>query len=90
MPEFLDKADPVLSARGACQTISRDLRKEGIGAEMKHTEIFTPEEEDLLWSSGAIGMHSPISLVRTLFFYLSKTLCLCGGQEQRDLKPSQF
>ena len=65
------------------------LRK-GVGAEIKHAAIFTQGEEDKLWSSGAIGTHSPQALVHAVFCYLGKSLCLRGGQEQRDLKPSQF
>ena len=35
-------------------------------------------------------MHSPIALQRAIFFYVGKTFCLRGGEEQRKLKPSQF
>lgn len=37
-----------------------------------------------------IGDHSPLALQRAVFFYVGKACCLRGGQEQRDLKPSQF
>ena len=64
---FPDKRDPRFQLlRGACQTISKSLWKTGIRAEVKHASIFTPEEEDLLWSSGAIGTHSPQRLARIL------------------------
>ena len=39
--------------------------------------MFTEKEELKLWEMG-------------IFFYLGNTLCLRGGQEQHNLKPSQF
>ena len=87
-PNFLDKTDHRFrELRGA---VSRNLRKEGVGAEVKHASIFSPEEELKLWSSGAVGTHSPLALVRAVFFTLGKSLCLRGGQEHRELKPSQL
>ena len=88
---FLDKKDArFASFRGACDTLSRELRKEGIGAEVKHAAIFTPEEEEQLWSTGTIGTHCPKALVRAVYFVLGKNLCLRGGKEQRDLNPSML
>ena len=79
---FLDKTDARFrELRGACDSVSRNLRKEGVGAEVKHASIFSPEEELKLWSSGAIGTHSPLALVRAVFYTLGKSLCLRGGQE---------
>ena len=90
-PNFLDKSDPRFQElRAACDNVARQLRKEGVGAEVKHAEVFTEKEELKLWETGTIGITNPLALVRAVFFYLGKTLCLRGGQEQRDLKPSQF
>ena len=78
----MDKSDGRFrDLRGACDTVSRKLREVGVGADV---------EEQLLWSTGTIGTHSPLALVRAVFFYVGKTLCLRGGTEQRSLKPSQF
>ena len=76
--------------RGTCERLARELRQEGVGAKVKHAAIITPEEEEKLWESGAIGIFSPEVLVRCIFYYVGKVFCLRGGQEQRDLKPSQF
>ena len=57
---------------------------------VKHAAVITPEEEEKLWESGAIGIYSPEVIVRCIFYYIGKIFCLRGGQEQRDLKPSQF
>ena len=58
--------------------------------ETKHTEVITKEDEDHLWTSNFIGIHDPISLLRAVFFYNGRHLCLRGGMEHRDLKLSQF
>ena len=90
-PNFLDKSDPRFrELRGACESISRQLRQAGVGAEVKHAALITPDEEDMLWTSGVLGVSSPKALVRAVFYYVGKTLCLRGGQEQRGLKPTQF
>ena len=43
-PNFLDKLDPQFrELRGACESISRQLRQAGVGAEVKHAALITPE-----------------------------------------------
>ena len=76
--------------RGTCDRLSRELQQAGIGAAVKHAAVISATEEEQLWSSGAIGIYSPKALVRCVFYYVGKAFCICGGQEQRDLKPSQF
>ena len=90
-PNFLDKQNTAFTElRGTCDRLARELRQEGVGAKVKHAPIITPEEEELLWESAAIRIYSPEVLVRCIFYYVGKVFCLRGGQEQRDLKPSQF
>ena len=50
----------------------------------------TNEEENLLWQSKTIGDHDPLALLRAVFFYVGKSFCLRGGEEQWNLKRSQF
>ena len=52
-----------------------------MGAEVKHTEVFTSKEQTKLWESSTISITTPLGLVRAVFFYVGKALCLCGGQE---------
>ena len=53
--------------------------------------LVTSDEETTLWKLKVIiGDHSPVALQRTVFFYVGKAFCLCGGEEQCNLKPSQF
>ena len=68
----------------------RELREGGVGAVVKHAAVVSPDEEQALWDSEVVGDHDPLALQRAVFFYVSKTFCLRGGQELRGLKPSQF
>ena len=67
----------------------RELRTEGVGAVVKHAAVVTPEEEDQLWESKVLGVHTLLALIHA-FFYVGKTLCVRGGEEQWRLKRSQF
>ena len=57
---------------------------------VKHAAVVTPDEEDTLWALKVIGDHDPLVLQRAVFFYVGKTFCLRGGEEQHRLKPSQL
>ena len=54
------------------------------------TEVFTNEEEDLLWTSGALSTDTPLGLLRAVFFLNGKNFCLRGGEEHRNLRISQL
>jgi len=56
---------------------------------VKQAPVFAKEEGDRLWEGGIIGIDS-VSAVRAVYFFVGKVLCLHGGQEQRDIKPSHF
>ena len=90
-PKFLDKGETCFSEIcGTCDIIYRDLRSKGIGVEVCHAPIITPEEEDKLWQSGVLSITNPKALQRCVFFYVGKCFCVRGGQEQRTLGPSNF
>ena len=90
-PDFLSKKDHRFRAlKGTIESTYSELRKNGVGAEVKHTPIVTKEEEEMLWSKKVMGVDLPRQLQRTIFFYVGKVFCLRGGVEQRALKPSQF
>ena len=49
-PDFLAKKDwHFRDLKGAIECTFLDLRKQGVGGEVKHTPIITKEEEDKLW-----------------------------------------
>ena len=70
-------------------TMDTKLRQQGIGAQLKHTGYITPNEEELFWKSGILGVSSPLAL-RSVFYYNGKVFCLRGGDEHRQLKFSQL
>ena len=51
-PNFLDDKDPAFAGlRGVRDNVSRELRSAGIGAAVKHTNVITYEEEQMLMGS---------------------------------------
>lgn len=90
-PNFLDTKLPSFEPlHNAMDNVFRQLRADGVGAESKATEVFSKEEEDLLWSSGTLSTDSPKGLFNAVFFLNGKSFCLRGGDEHRNLKLSQF
>ena len=90
-PNFLDENDPRFAGlRGTRDTVSRQLREEGVGASVKHAPVISHEEESALWDGGILGVHSPKALLNAIFFMNGKVLCLRGGREHKSLKISQF
>ena len=71
-------------------TVCISLRKEGVGTEVKHAAVVSVEHEDILWNKGVLGIASPESLLRAVFYTVGLHFSLRGGQEHRDLKCSQF
>ena len=49
-------------------TVCVSLRKEGVGAEVKHATVISIEHEETLWKNGVLGVNSPESLLRTIFY----------------------
>ena len=46
-PNFMDKKDSRFSElSGVCESVSKQVRKDGVGASVKYAAIVTPEEED--------------------------------------------
>ena len=73
-----------------CDTVFKKLLSKGVGAEVRHHEAFTPEDEDTFCDKGVFATDSPTGLQNAIFYYTGKNLCLCGGEEHRNLKCSQF
>ena len=70
-PNFMDRKEPRFrDLTGAIQVWYRELRTEGVGAIVKHAALVTPEEETQLWNSKALGVHSPLALVRAFFMWV--------------------
>jgi hypothetical protein len=73
-----------------CDRYFRQLRTMGIGANPRSTVIITAEEEDTLWKSEVLGLHTPKALLNAAFYYNGKNFHLRGGEEHRFLRLSQF
>ena len=72
------KSDPSFRELGAaCDNVARQLRKDGMGAEVKHVEVFTEKEELKLWETGTIGITNPLALVTAGFFSTSERPYVC-------------
>ena len=88
---FLDRKDTRFKKLHAtCDVIFRTLHEEGIGVERKSTPVVTKANEDKLWETGVLNTSTPTGLQRAVFYYIGKVCCIRGGEEQRNLKPSQF
>ena len=87
----MNRKDPMFKElNSALQVRYRELREGGVGAVVKHAAVVLSDEEQALWGLKVIGDHDPLALQRAVFFYVGKTFCLRGGQEQCGLKPSQL
>lgn len=90
-PNILDQKDTRLKLiNNACEVIFWELQKEGVGTSVKHTPTITHDEELLLWDLHILNTDTPLGLQRAVFFYIGKLCCLRGGEEQHNLKISQF
>lgn len=66
------------------------LHADGLGRQIKQTEILTTKDEQLLWQSGVVNTTTPRGLLNAAFYVVGKMFCLRGGQEHRFLKLSQI
>ena len=90
-PNYLDKQDSTFAAfLNTVNNLLKSLREFGVGSTSSHTEEISTEEESLLRSSGVLNTTMPKGLLRAVFYVCGKCFCLRGGQEHRDLAPSQF
>ena len=68
----------------------RELQSHEVTSEPKKSEGFSREEEDRLWSSGALSTETPIGLLRAVFFLNGRNFGIVGGERHRQLKLSQL
>ena len=62
----------------------------GVRNKVKKAEVLIITDEDLLWSLGLLGSHSPQALLDTIVFKLGLTCSLCVGKEHRLLHSVPF
>ena len=90
-PNFMDTSDSRFKGmHSIVDSYFRQLRSEGVGAAVRHASLINKDEENLLWQQGVLGDDTPERLLRAVFYYNGKNICLRGGKEHRCLKISQF
>ena len=90
-PNFLCKSDPAFKTfHTAMDNLFKKLKSDGVGADAKHTEAISAEEEKQLWESGVLNVSTPTGLLRAVFYMCGKCFCLRGGLEHRNLSVSQL
>ena len=67
-PKFLDEKDDCFDGLRGTRDVARKLRKDGVGASVKHTATISQEEEAQLWR-GVLGLRSPRALLNAVFFF---------------------
>ena len=85
--------DPDFSGfRSSLDAEMKRLQTLGIGSKRRQAEIFTEEDEEMLWQQGLLGDSSPQSLLDTIIFMCGLYFALRSGQEHRQLrfKPYQI
>ncbi|KAK6178295.1 hypothetical protein SNE40_013098 [Patella caerulea] len=61
------------------------LKKKGKGNLSRKAQKLTDEDEELLWQSGELGMHSPQSLLNTVWYFNGLLFCFRGNDEHSQL-----
>ena len=64
--------------------------QQGIGCQVRKAEIFTPTDEDALWSMGFLSTSNPTQLLNTVVFVIGKGFALCAGKKHRALQELHF
>ena len=62
------------------------LRASRLGVVVKKAEPIGIEEEESMWSSGALGNHNPQTLLQTVFYLKGIHFALRSGSEHRCLR----
>ena len=77
-------------SRNILEGKARQLRESGMGKKPNRSVPLTAQEEEMLWSTGRLGMGSPTSLVRTLWFLNIQHFGLRGVQEHTTMMVEDF
>jgi integrase len=78
-PEFKTSRDVLAAKR-------RELKQRGKGNRPNKAEPLTENEEEQLWTSGTMGLHSPESLFNMVWYLNTKLLGFRGSHESKQLK----
>ena len=70
--------------------VMQQCTADGIGIRVHHAQVLSQVDEDILWSSGLLGMHSPEVLLQTVMFTIGLSCSLHAGKEHYVLRSIPF
>ena len=73
-PHSILKDDAFRLSRSVLASKRKTLKAEGKGNKALSADALSPTEEDQLWSSGAMGPDTPLSLLRAMWFLTGKLM----------------
>ena len=73
------------NSRKVLEGKARLLHQEGFRKRPNVAKALTSQDEELLWSKGVLGSHSPQPLIQTMWFLLTQHFSLRGCQKHHDM-----
>ena len=82
--------DEFKDLRFTLDNLMKDCTAAGVGRCVRKAEVLSFDDEQVLWSRGILGDHSPEVLLHTVFFMLGLHCALRAGKEHRILHRIPF
>lgn len=79
-----------IQIRNTLDNVMKEKARRGSDAPKKQAREITVEEENTMWDLGVLGTDTPQKLLHTLFYSIGLNFALRGGEEHRQLRPSQL
>ena len=76
--------------RFCLDNLMKKRASEGLGNGVCRAQVLSFTDEDVLWSLGLLGIHSPEVLLNTVVVMLDMSCSLCAGEEYRNLRSPPF
>ena len=90
-PNFLHTANSLFKPlHDSLHNTFREFEENNTVPEPKSAKSFSGEEENRLWTSGALSTDTPMGLLRAVFFLNGKNFGVVGMEKQRHMKISQL
>ena len=75
-----------MTSRRVLDAQIKESARLGLVKQKKRASAITLDQEEKLWTSGALGSSSPVHLVNSLIYFFGIHFSLRAAQEQRDLE----
>ena len=76
--------------RNTIDNMTKQKCKMGVGLQKRVVDIITDEQENFLWQNGFLGVSTPLSLFRAMFWTIRVNFGLRGREEHRQLTFENF